>query len=79
SFQHLKFVSYLWKKKTSETVVAIIHQLSDTSYLDQHLATTREGASEKGIWCKEDRCVFKSTFTLDVVTTDALNVKFQNK
>ncbi|KAL0313889.1 UNVERIFIED_CONTAM: hypothetical protein Sangu_2233300 [Sesamum angustifolium] len=48
------------------------------------------GASGQGIWCKEDGCVFNSIFCpfcfdlenclgVQVVATDGLNVKFQNK
>ncbi|KAL0361857.1 UNVERIFIED_CONTAM: putative pentatricopeptide repeat-containing protein [Sesamum radiatum] len=82
------------KKKTSETVALSTSTVDvlvcDTSYLDQHLATTRECASGQGIWCKEDGCVFNSVFCpfccdpenclgVQVVATDGLNVKFQNK
>ncbi|KAL2232116.1 UNVERIFIED_CONTAM: Fanconi anemia group J protein [Sesamum indicum] len=82
------------KKNTSETVALSTSTVDvlvcDTSYLDQRLATTREGASGQGIWCKEDGCVFNSIFCpfcfdrenclgVQVVATDGLNVKFQNK
>ncbi|KAL0352518.1 UNVERIFIED_CONTAM: Regulator of telomere elongation helicase 1 [Sesamum calycinum] len=80
------------KKKTSDALsTSMVDVLvCDTSYLDQRLATTREGASGQGIWCKEDGCVFNSIFCpfcfdlenclgVQVVATDGLNVKFQNK
>ncbi|KAK4390047.1 putative pentatricopeptide repeat-containing protein [Sesamum angolense] len=80
------------KKKTSDALSTstVDVLVCDTSYLDQRLATTREGASGQGIWCKEDGCVFNSIFCpfcydlenclgVQVVATDGLNVKFQNK
>ncbi|KAL6509859.1 hypothetical protein OROGR_022347 [Orobanche gracilis] len=67
--------------------------VSDLSSVDQHLcgaAQEQEVGSGQGVWCKEDGCVFKTVFCpfcvdndncigVQVLATDASNVKFQNK
>ncbi|KAL6549145.1 hypothetical protein OROHE_008990 [Orobanche hederae] len=67
--------------------------VSDLSSVDRHLcgaAKEQEVGSGQGVWCKEDGCVFKTVFCpfcidsdnclgVQVLATDASNVKFQNK
>ncbi|KAL3845893.1 hypothetical protein ACJIZ3_003296 [Penstemon smallii] len=84
----------LWNKMSETEALStssVDVLVSDTLSVNQRLCqTAREGASEQGIWCKEDGCVFNSVFCpfciesnnclgVQVVATDASNNKFQNK
>ncbi|GER37372.1 Brca1 interacting protein helicase 1 brip1 [Striga asiatica] len=83
------------QKKDSENValstLSIDVLVCDISLVDQRLyGTAQEGSSGKGVWCEEDGCVFNTVFCpfcverdnclgVQVLATDASNVKFQNK